>query len=385
MRLVSLAMSTTQPSNETLRHWLALALAPSISAYRFHQLITHLGSATEILRSTQSTWRSLGLNDNACRYLSAPDWHRVDQHLLWEIQNPKHHILLFIDDRYPAPLREIADPPPILYINGEIECLASSQIAMVGSRNPTPTGQETAFAFAQTLAYAGLTITSGMALGIDAASHRGALAAKGATIAVLGTGIDVIYPLGHQSLAAEITEKGALISELPLGSPPAAKHFPLRNRIVSGLSLGTLVVEATARSGSLITARLAAEQGREVFAIPGSIHSPTAHGCHVLLRNGAKLVETSTDILEEITLFQPLFTSNSQKTLYNNPKNQLEEDQRKLLECVGFEATSIDTLVARTGLDVEHIASTLMILELAGQIISTSTGYSRVSNERRVI
>ena len=378
-------METTTQHPEPLRHWLALSLAPGLPAYRFHRLLGHLGSATAILEAGESTWRGLGLSDKTCEYLQAPDWARVDEQLSWEARDLSHHILLFPDERYPAQLREIADPPPVLYVKGDLNALHTPQIAMVGSRNPTYTGRETAFAFAQALTHAGLTITSGLALGIDAASHRGALAAKGLTVAVLGTGVDLIYPTGHRSLAAEIAEKGALVSEFPLGSPPNAWHFPQRNRIVSGLSLGTLVVEATARSGSLITARLATEQGREVFAIPGSIQSPTAHGCHLLLRNGAKLVETSTDILEEIAAFQPLITSKSTKTLYNSPNKQLEENEWKLLECVGFEATSIDTLVARTGLGVEHVASTLMILELAGHIDSTPSGYSRVNYERRSV
>jgi DNA processing protein len=378
-------MKSTPYHDENLRSWVALSLAPGLPAHRFHPLLAHFGSATAIIQSSESSWRRLGLSEKTCAYLAAPDWRRVDDQLAWMSSDLSHSIILFTDERYPQPLREIADPPPLLYIKGNPEALSRPQIAMVGSRNPTPMGRETAFAFAQALTHAGLTITSGMALGIDAASHRGALAAKGPTIAVFGTGINVIYPTGHRPLAAEIAQQGALVSEFPLNTPPIAACFPQRNRIVSGLSLGTLVVEATARSGSLITARLATEQGREVFAIPGSIHSPMAHGCHLLLRNGAKLVETSTDILEEIAQFQPLFTSKSAKRSYNDSKNQLEESDRMLLECVGFEATSVDTLVARTGFGVEHVASKLMILELAGHIHATPGGYSRVTHERRVI
>jgi DNA processing protein len=371
--------------SETLRHWLAVALAPALSALRFHQLLATLESPAAILQAGEITWRSLRLSAKTCEYLRTPDWHVVDKHLEWQAQETNHHIILFSDGRYPCQLREIADPPPVLFIKGNPETLRTPQIALVGSRNPTPMGRETAFAFAQALAQAGLSITSGMALGIDAASHRGALAANGLTIAAFGTGIDVIYPTSHRNLAEEIAEKGALISEFPLGTPPMAALFPQRNRTVSGLSMGTLVVEATARSGSLITARFAAEQGREVFAIPGSIHSPTAHGCHLLLRNGAKLVETSSDILEEIAQFQPIFTSKTEKSTYNTIENHLEESDQKLLECVGYEATSIDTLVARSGLAVEKIAATLTILELAGHINSTPRGYSRVAHERRVI
>lgn len=378
-------METQSRHNEELRHWIALALAPSLTAYRFHQLMATLGSPTEIFQSGNSTWENLRLNLKTRDYLRHPDWVRVDAQLEWQSRDLQHHIIPFTDSRYPKPLREIADPPPLLYVKGNADVLHNPQIAMVGSRNPTPMGRETAFAFAQALSQSGLTITSGLALGIDAASHRGALATRGITIAVLGAGIDVIYPKSHHTLADEIAENGALVSEFALSTPPIAAYFPQRNRIVSGLSLGTLVVEATARSGSLITARLASEQGREVFAIPGSIHSPTAHGCHLLLRNGAKLVETSTDILEEIAQFQPLITRKSEKSPYNSTKSQLEMDNRKLLECVGHEATTIDTLVARSGLAVEEVASTLMVLELAGHILSTPSGYSRVTHERRVI
>ncbi len=367
------------------RDWLAIGLAPALSAHRLHQLMATVGSPTDILQAGSSTWKKLGLSAKTCQYLNAPDWGRVDEQLNWQTLSPNHHIILFTDSHYPPGLREIADPPTLLYLHGNPETLHTPQIAMVGSRSPTPMGRETAFAFAQALARAGLTITSGMALGIDAASHRGALDAHGQTLAVFGCGIDVTYPRSHRLLAAEIAENGALISEYPLGTPPLAAYFPQRNRIVSGLSMGTLVVEATARSGSLITARLATEQGREVFAIPGSIHSPTAHGCHLLLRQGAKLVETSTDILEEIAQFQPIFTRKSEKSPYNSTESQLEVSNRLLLECVGHEATTIDTLVARSGLAVEEITSALMVLELAGHVHSTPSGYSRVTHERRAI
>jgi DNA processing protein len=264
---------------ESKRHWLALALAPGLSARRFHKLLAQWGSVTDIIQAKESHWPKFGLSEATCEYLRAPNWQRVDAHLDWESRDLNNHILLFSDEAYPAPLREIADPPSVLFIQGQLESLSTPQIAMVGSRNPTPIGRETAFAFAQALSHAGITITSGLALGIDAQSHRGALAANGLTVAVLGSGIDIIYPSGHRSLAAEISEKGALISEFPLGTPPSAKHFPQRNRIVSGLSLGTLVVEATDRSGSLITARLANEQGREVFAVPGPVDSRMSRGC----------------------------------------------------------------------------------------------------------
>ncbi|MBX9586201.1 MAG: DNA-processing protein DprA [Gammaproteobacteria bacterium] len=371
-------MNSTSIQQDDLRYWLALSLATNLTAHRFHELIRMFGSPKNVLQSDKLTKSSLRLSESTRQSLQLPDWQKIDEHLQWSENDPSHHIIPFIDPLYPIQLREIADPPPTLFIRGNPDSLLQPQIALVGSRNPTPTGRETAYAFAQALAEAGLTITSGMALGIDAASHRGALAAKGRTIAVFGTGIDVLYPSSHRKLATEIAQRGALVSEFPLHTPPVAGYFPQRNRVVSGLSLGTLVVEAASRSGSLITARFATEQGREVFAIPGSIHSPTAHGCHILLRNGAKLVETATDILEEITHFQPLFTSKSTKRSYNNSQNQLDEENRKLLECVGFEATSVDALVNRTGFCVERVTSALMILELKGLIYSTPGGYSRV-------
>lgn len=365
--------------SEDLRYWLALSLATNLSAHRFHELIRQFGSPKTLLESDTHTRHSLKVSETVKGYLLEPDWKRVDEHLAWKEKDPNHHIIPFNDHLYPQQLRQISDPPPTLFISGQPEALHEPQIALVGSRNPSPMGRETAYAFAQALSEAGLTITSGMALGIDAASHKGALSAKGRTIAVFGTGIDVIYPSSHHKLAAEIAQHGALVSEFPLHTPPVAAYFPQRNRTVSGLSLGTLVVEAAARSGSLITARLATEQGREVFAIPGSIHSPTAHGCHSLLRNGAKLVESVTDILEEIAQFEPLFTSKSTKRSYNNSQNQLDEENRKLLECVGFEATAVDTVVNRTGLSVEHVTSSLMILELKGFIYSTPGGYCRTT------
>lgn len=372
-------MSNHLTHQDDLRYWLALSLATNLPAHRFHELIRLFGSPKTLLQSDTHTKLSLKLSETVTGYLLEPDWKRVDEHLAWAENDSLNSIIPFIDPRYPQQLRQIPDPPPTLYIKGQPDVLLEPQIALVGSRNPTPSGRETAFSFAHALTEAGLTITSGMALGIDAASHKGALEAKGSTIAVFGTGIDVIYPSSHRKLAAAIADRGALVSEFPLHTPPIPAYFPQRNRIVSGLSLGTLVVEAAARSGSLITARLATEQGREVFAIPGSIHSPTAHGCHSLLRNGAKLVETATDILEEIVQFQPLFTRKSTKISYNKTQNQLDADNRKLLECVGFEATSVDTLVKRTGFCVEHVACRLMILELNGLIDATPSGYCRTT------
>ena len=236
--------------------------------------------------------------------LEGPDPGHVSKELDWLAQDDEF-LITFEDGLYPRALREIPDPPPLLFVRGNPAVLSRPQIAITGSRNPTQAGADNAHEFAAALCQAGLTVTSGLALGIDSCAHRGALAASGATLAVSGTGADRVYPSRNLELAHEILRFGAIVSELPLGSGPRAEHFPRRNRILSGLSLGVLVVEAALHSGSLITARLAAEQGREVFAIPGSIHSPLARGCHALIRQGAKLVESAADVLEELAALAP--------------------------------------------------------------------------------
>ena len=242
---------------------------------------------------------ALGLKPPSVEVIRHPDWTIIDNDLAWLSQN-NNYAITFNEANYPYQLKEIADPPPILFVRGNPDLLAAPQIAIVGSRNPSASGEETAFNFAKTLSQHGFTITSGLALGIDAASHRGALSAKGYTIAVAGTGLDRVYPARHKDLATEIVNTGAIISEFPPGTTAKANHFPRRNRIISGLCQGLLVVEAAKQSGSLITARMALEQNREVFAIPGSIHNPLARGCNALIRQGAKLVETTQDILEEL-------------------------------------------------------------------------------------
>jgi DNA processing protein len=243
---------------------------------------------------------------------------------------------------------------------------------MVGARNPTAIGRETATRFAEHFSRHGLTVTSGLALGIDAASHRGALRAPGSTIAVLGNGPDQVYPAEHAALAREVTATGLLVSEFPPGTPPRPQHFPRRNRIISGLSLGTLVVEAALHSGSLITARLAAEQGREVFAVPGSIHSPLSKGCHRLIREGAKLVETVADVLSELEIPAAALSAAAAEFEAADAQGDLtpplDKDYEILLDAFGFEPASVDTLVARTGFKADVVASMLLILELGERI-----------------
>ena len=298
----------------------------------------------------------------------------IDYDLEW-LEQQNNGVLTFNDTNYPLQLKEIADPPPILFVRGNPDLLSLPQIAIVGSRNPSALGKETAFSFARTLSLYGFVITSGMALGIDGASHRGALYAKGYTVAVAGTGLDRVYPARHKELATEIVNTGVMISEFPPGTTAKANHFPRRNRIISGLCQGLLVVEAAKQSGSLITARLALEQNREVFAIPGSIHNPLARGCNALIREGAKLVETTQDILEELNQCYQQDEKLSPFTM----QSTLDLEQQTLLNRVMFSPTSIDNLVENTGESVEVISSMLLILELQGYLEATAGGcYVRI-------
>jgi DNA processing protein len=276
-------------------------------------------------------------------------------------------------------LRQIPYPPPLLFVHGDPDCLRAPQLAIVGTRNPTPPGRETAHRFAAHLAGAGLAITSGLALGIDAAAHQGALSGDGRTIAVMGTSLERVYPAKNRDLAHAIAERGALVSELPIGTPAAAENFPRRNRLISGLALGVLVVEAAARSGSLITARAALDQGREVFAIPGSIHNPLAKGCHALIRQGmAKLVETADDILEELG---SLAAAGAEKSTLSTvapsagaAPDWLDDDYRQLLAAIGDGPAGVDLLVERCGLTAEVVSSMLLILELEGYVAAVPGG-----------
>jgi DNA processing protein len=318
------------------------------------------------------------LPDAALDYFRRPDWQRVEQDLAW-LERPGNGLLPLDDPRYPPLLRQIPYPPPLLFVHGDPDCLRLPQLAIVGARNPTPLGRETAQRFAAHLAECGLLITSGLALGIDAAAHEGALAGGGRTIAVMGTSLDRVYPARNRDLAHAIAERGALVSELAIGTPPTAENFPRRNRLISGLALGVLVVEAAAQSGSLITARLATEQGREVFAVPGSIHNPLAKGCHALIRQGAKLVETAADILEELgALAAATGEVAASRTSAPTPV-VLDEEYRHLLAAMGDEPVGIDLLVDRCGLTAEALSSMLLILELEGYVAAMPGGlYGRL-------
>jgi DNA processing protein len=353
------------------RYWVALSRAPEFGSRRCLALLERCGGPANLFTASPRSLEIAGASPALLEYLRAPDWSRIDRDLTW-LDQPRRHCITIADDAYPALLREIPAPPALLFVEGDAGLLSARQIAMVGSRNPSPYGQRVAFRTAAEVATCGYAVTSGLALGIDAAGHRGSLSVGGKTVAVLGTGLDQTYPRSHQALREEIAATGAVVSDFPLGTRPLAANFPRRNRLISGLSLGTLVVEAALRSGSLITARLAAEQGREVFAIPGSIDNPLARGCHQLIRQGAKLVEDVADILEELGGFVAI---NSVAAEPGGSPTGLDTASRELLKYVACGPTSVDTLIAATGFSAEQTASLLVMLELQGYVASSAGGH----------
>ena len=343
--------------HEGLAAWLQLTLVPGLGGETQRKLLAAFGLPEAIFAAGRLAARSVAGDRAELLFDFAAD-EAVDRSIEWASQ-PNQHIITLADAAYPPALLEIADPPTVLYVRGRLELLQQRGLGVVGSRNATPQGLQTAENFAKTLASQGLCIISGLALGIDAAAHRGALAARGDTVAVIGTGADRIYPARNKELALAIAEHGAIVSEFPLGTPVLAHNFPRRNRIISGLSRGVLVVEAAPESGSLITARLAAEQGREVFAIPGSIHSPVARGCHKLIKQGAKLVETAQDILEELGSFSQEATA---------PEPLPDAAENPLLAALGHDPCGLDDLVERTGQTADQLLPELLTLELAGHL-----------------
>jgi len=364
-------------STHRLRHWLALAQTPGIGTRRLQKLLEAFGDPVEVFRQSTANLRALGLDTQSIEALTHPQWERVDTSLSWNEQT-HCHILTLEDPAYPPQLKQIASPPPVLFVRGCLAILTKPQLAIVGSRHPTSAGRRIACEFGKELATLGLVITSGLAFGIDGAAHQGALNGDGMTIAVVGTGPDRIYPARHKNLATEIVSQGAIVSEFPPGTPVRAIHFPRRNRIVSGLALGTLVIEATRQSGSLITARYALEQGREVMAIPGDIQNPQAKGCNALIREGAKLVETVEDILEALDLLVPP-AAGPEKQALSGLSNELSDDYRDLLYKIDYAPTPVDRLVDETGLSPEDVASMLLILELEGHVTTVAGGcYQRI-------
>ena len=360
---------------EELLDWLVLNRVAGIGPVRFKALLDGFGDVSRVLGAGAAELTRCGLPKNVVAALARADTDLARRDLAWLDQSDSHHIVSLACDTYPALLKEITDPPPLLFVIGDPALLASPQIAVVGSRNPSPTGKRHAHQFARTLGQIGLTITSGLAIGVDTAAHQGALHAGGQTIAVLGSGLDQLYPRRNKELARQIARQGALVSEFPPGTQALAEHFPRRNRIISGLSCGTLVVEAAPKSGSLITARLAAEQGREVFSIPGSIHNPTSRGCHALIRQGAKLVESVDDILEEFEWLQNDGRTFDSGPLFDAPPVLgLDGNSMKLLDKMGFEAVSVDALVEQSQLTSEEVSSILLSLELRGLVASAPGG-----------
>lgn len=361
----------------SLKTWLHFISTPGIGPVTACQLLAAFGLPEQVLAQTSARLTELVGADTARALLRKPSEAEAGfyaQTLEWAEQE-NNYLLTLADHHYPKSLLACADPPPILYAKGRLETLLAPAIAIVGSRNATAQGIKNAEAFAHTLANHGHVVISGMALGIDGAAHRGALAAGACrTIAVVGTGLDSVYPARHRDLAHQIAEHGLLLSELPLGSKALAHHFPRRNRIISALSRGVLVVEAAAQSGSLITARQAGEQGREVFAIPGSIHSPLSKGCHLLIKQGAKLVESAQDILEELGSLTPTHrvenTADAADTAAENP----------LLSLMGHDPISVDQLQSQAQLTPGDLMAALLTLELDGQLQKLPDGrYQRLN------
>jgi len=361
-----------------LSHWLALVRAPGIGPATALRLLARFGDPQSLFAAGPEGWAAAGLPAALHAGLRQPEAEGIEQDLRW-LDAEGRHFIPWTDEHYPALLREIPQAPIALFCQGDPALLARRQLAIVGARAVSRPGAETAEGFAAELTRCGLLVTSGLALGVDGAAHRGALAAGGATVAVCGTGLDRVYPARHRELAREIAARGVIVSEFPTGTPALAENFPRRNRIISGLSLGVLVVEAAPESGSLITAKLAAEQGREVFAIPGSIHSPMSRGTHALIRHGAKLTESVHDILEELAAqLGETFAPPPGRAAASAPK--LDPERQRVLDAVGFEPTTFDRLVERLAMPVDALCSALLTLELDGRIATAPGGaYQRLA------
>lgn len=356
------------PDDATLKAWLALSLVRGLGGEGARNLLREFGSPEAVFTASISALGSVVKKNTAAEIVKGVPDESLAVALTW-LEDSNNHIVTLADSTYPQALLNITDPPLLLYVKGRLDLLNRPALAVVGSRNATPQGAHNAEAFSRSLSDAGLCIISGMAHGIDAAAHRGALQGQSSSIAVVGTGLDKVYPAANRDLAHALAAQGALVSEFPPGTPPLAANFPRRNRIISGMSIGCLVVEAGLQSGSLITARLALEQGRDVFAIPGSIHSPQSKGSHALIKQGAKLVETAQDILEELG---SQFVAPAQAADRHGSGSAL-------LEHLGFDAVDMDTLAARCGLTVSQLSAMLLALELEGCVSKLPGGlYQRI-------
>ncbi|WP_373949233.1 DNA-processing protein DprA [Vibrio pomeroyi] len=365
-------------NEQQLSAWLTLSFVPQLGGKRLSRLLS-IDSPSNIVGYSSQQLQAFGLSSKQISYLREQAPREVEACLSWQAKQPNHHIITPNCPHYPKLLNEIASAPSVLFVKGHVEKLIEPQIAMVGSRNASLEGLQTAKSFAKEFVQNGLIVTSGLALGIDGYAHDGALDKGGETFAVLGSGLDSIYPARHRNLADRICENGALISEFRPSAKPRPEHFPRRNRIISGLSLGTLVVEAAEKSGSLITARYAMEQGREVFALPGSIHSPTSRGGNSLIKAGACLVQNAQDVLIEIKSLLN-WSIDQQPSLFEPTQNEGENEQLPfplLLANVGLEATPVDILAQRTHIPVHEVMMQLLELELSGHVVAVSGGYIR--------
>lgn len=362
-------------TDEELRAWLTLVRAPGVGGVGIRALLDHAGSARAACADPRNSRDSAGLSPAALEWIRHPDEARLDADLAW-LAMPRHRLLRFDEADFPPQLETIPQPPAALFVAGDAAALLAPQVAIVGSRSASAQGLATARDFARTLSRTGLTITSGMADGIDGAAHAAALDVGNPTVAVIGTGPDLVYPTKHRELAAKIVERGAIVSEFALGTEAKPGHFPRRNRLIAGLALGTLVIEAGLQSGSLITARLAAEAGREVFALPGSIHNPLAKGCHRLIRDGARLVETAAEVIEALGPAAQALGDDLRARLEaeeplaapERPGSAQDPDYAALLAALGEASASLDELVARTGLAPAALSSMLLLLELEGVV-----------------
>lgn len=363
-------------SEKTL--WISLSTVHGLGAQTFCLLLKTFGNPANIYAATTNQLKEVVSDKIASAIAQGVNEQAIAEASQW-LSHANNHLVTLADPHYPKALLEIADPPPFLYAKGNLTLLNQASIAIVGSRSASVQGEKNAEAFAHDLCGYGLCIVSGLALGIDAAAHRGALKANGATIAVVGTGLDIVYPAKHRDLAHQIVERGLIISEFSLGTPSKPQNFPKRNRIISGLSFGCLVVEANLQSGSQITARMAAEQGREVFAIPGSIHSPMSKGCHQLIKQGAKLVDCLQDIVEDLGLSNLALNNTTLNHVastndVSNASNKPSSAESSLLFIMGFEPITLENLVRLSHLTVSEVSSMLMLLELEGRVASLAGG-----------
>lgn len=372
-KLYNSAQHSKSNSQDELLHLFALRSINGVGPIGSSKLLSHFGSASAVMTASDEELSSAGLRSNLIQALREVDYQQFDDTFEW-LEKPNRRVISIGSSLYPPLLAQTATPPLFLFAIGDVEHLLTPQIAVVGSRSPTPHGITNTQSFCQQLVSEGLTITSGLALGIDGEAHRTTLANNGYTVAVTGTGLARVYPAGHKKLAHAIADRGVMISECFPHEGISSGSFPKRNRIIAGLSLGTLVVEAAKKSGSLITANIAMEEAREVFAVPGSINNPLAAGCHWLIRQGAKLVENSQDIVEEL----PSLESANRLFTATEARPTLNQEAAGFLKHIDFETTSLDLIMLRTQLPLESITNMLLLLELDGWVTNTTGGYMRI-------